>query len=152
VWEAVRNLVEAGTDVVLTTHYLDEADELADHVVVIDHGRTLASGTLAELKSTVGRDVIEVTLSDPSRLGEVRGILHHITSNQPRMDHSNRRASATATDGTGQLSAVIRSVENAGIPIDEIGLRRPTLDEAFLTLTGDHEPASVDAGQNGRVR
>jgi ABC-2 type transport system ATP-binding protein len=152
VWEAVRNLVAAGTDVVLTTHYLDEADELADHVVVIDHGRTLASGTLAELKSTVGRDVIEVTLPDPSRLEEVREILRDITSIQPWMDHSNRRASATATDGTCQLSAVIRRVENAGIPIDEIGLRRPTLDEAFLTLIGDHEPAPVNAGRNGRVR
>ncbi len=125
-----------GTDVVLTTHYLDEADELADHVVVIDHGKVIASGTLGDLKASIGRDVIEVAPADGARLGEVGRILHLVTSEVARMDGSGRRARVSATDGTGQLAAVIRYLGDAGIAVDEIGLRRPTLDDVFLTLTG----------------
>jgi ABC-2 type transport system ATP-binding protein len=154
VWGAVRSLAAAGTDVLLTTHYLDEADQLADHVVVIDHGKAIASGTLAELKSNIGRDVIEITLPDPSRLEEVREILRLVTSNQPTMDHSNRRASATTTDGASGLSAVIDRLKDTSILVDEVGLRRPTLDEVFLVLTGGHAdaPATVGAGEQGGSR
>jgi ABC-type multidrug transport system ATPase subunit len=154
VWDAVRRLVASGTDVVLTTHFLQEANELADHVVVIDHGRAIASGTLGDLKASVGRDVIEIALANPSRLEGVGRILRDVTSNQARLDHSGRRASASTTDGTSQLSAMIRHLDEAGIVVDEIGLRRPTLDEVFLALTGDRADTStvVGAGQSGTPR
>ncbi len=137
VWDAVRNLVAGGTDVVLTTHYLDEADELADQVVVIDHGMTIASGTLGELKANIGHDVIEIVVTDPTRLDDAGRILREVTSNPTRSDRSGRRASASTADGKYQLSAMIQRLNDAGIGVDEIGLRRPTLDEVFLALTGD---------------
>lgn len=154
VWDAVRALVSAGTDVVLTTHYLEEANELADHVVVIDHGKAIASGTLGDLKASVGRDIIEIALADSSQLEAVGQVLRDVTSNQARVDHSGRRASASTTDGTNQLAATIQSLDEAAIAVDEIGLRRPTLDEVFLALTGDHAdtPTTVGANQSGSGR
>jgi ABC-2 type transport system ATP-binding protein len=154
VWDAVRSLVAGGTDVLLTTHYLDEADELADHVVVIDHGRAVASGTLSELKASLGRDVIEIIVADPDRLGEAGQILERVTSNPPRLDPAGRRASAPTAGGLDELGTVIRCLGDAAVPVDEIGVRRPTLDEVFLTLTGDHPAAPVTVGhsQNGSPR
>jgi len=151
VWDAVRDLVAGGTDVLLTTHYLDEADELADHVVVIDHGRAVASGTLGELKASVGRDVIEVAVADSSRLDAVGQILERVTTNPPRLDRGGRRASAPTAGGASELAAVICRLDDAAIPVDEIGVRRPTLDEVFLTLTGEHAdtPVAVGHHQNG---
>jgi ABC-2 type transport system ATP-binding protein len=137
VWDAVRGLAAAGTDILLTTHYLDEADELADHVVVIDHGRTIASGTIGDLKASVGRDVVEAVVTDPARLDEAGHVLGRITSHSPRLDRGSRRAAAPAAGGTDELAAVISGLKDAGIGVDEIGLRRPTLDEVFLALTGD---------------
>jgi ABC-2 type transport system ATP-binding protein len=166
VWAAVRNLVAGGTDVALTTHYLDEANELADHVVVIDHGRAIASGTLGDLKASVGRDVIEVAVADPGRLDAAGQILERVTSNSPRFDRGSRRAGAPTAGGAAELATVIRYLDDAAIAVDEIGVRRPTLDEVFLTLTGDHAstadhastgdhvstPASTDYAQQGSPR
>jgi ABC-2 type transport system ATP-binding protein len=128
--------VATGTDVLLTTHYLDEADELADHVVVIDHGKTVASGTLGSIKASIGQDVIEVALAAPTGLEQVGHLLARVTSGRPRLDRSGRRARASTTNGTADLAAVIQGLSDAAIAVDEIGLRRPTLDEVFLTLTG----------------
>jgi ABC-2 type transport system ATP-binding protein len=136
VWEAVRGLVAAGTDVLLTTHYLDEADELADNVLVIDHGRAIASGTLSELKASVGRDVIEAVVTEPSRLDDVAKILGRVTSNEPKLDRPGRRVSAPSAGGARELAAAIARLDELSIAVDEIGVRRPTLDEVFLTLTG----------------
>jgi len=151
VWDAVRTLVAGGTDVLLTTHYLEEADALADHVVVIDRGRAIASGALGDLKARIGRDVIEVTLRDPSLLDPVGAILRQVTTNPARLDHAGRRASAPTTDGTSQLSAVIERLKDAAVVVEEIGLRRPTLDEVFLTLTGNRldAPALAAASPDG---
>ncbi len=146
VWDAVRALADGGTDVLLTTHYLDEADELADHVVVIDHGRAIASGTLGDIKASVGRDVIEVAVAESSWLDEVGQILERVTSIPPRLDRGSRHASAPSAGGMSELAAVIRCLHDAAIPVDEIGVRRPTLDEVFLTLTGNHANGSVTAG------
>jgi ABC-2 type transport system ATP-binding protein len=145
VWESVRDLVASGTDVLLTTHYLDEADELADHVVVIDHGRAVAAGTIGDLKSSVGRDVIEVAIADASQLMTVGQILEQVTSNPPRFDQNGRRASAPTAAGASDLARVISALDGAAVAIDEIGVRRPTLDEVFLTLTYSH-------AQNGSSR
>lgn len=154
VWDAVRDLVAGGTDVVLTTHYLEEANELADQVVVIDHGKAIASGTLGDLKASVGRDVIEVALADSSRLEAVGQILRDVTADQVRVDHAGRRANAPATDGPSQLVATIQRLNQAAIAVDEIGLRRPTLDEVFLVLTGDRAdtPTTAGAGRIGSAR
>jgi ABC-2 type transport system ATP-binding protein len=154
VWGAVRNLVANGTDVLLTTHYLDEANELADRVVVIDRGQSIASGTLGDLKASIGREVIEVALDEPGRLEEVGLILHKVTSNRPRLEPSGRSAMVSTTDGINQLAAAIQFLNGASIPVAEIGLRRPTLDEVFLSLTSHHAdpPTTVGAGQNGRAR
>jgi ABC-2 type transport system ATP-binding protein len=148
VWDAVHNLVSAGTDVLLTTHYLDEADELADQVVVIDHGRAIASGTVGEIKASVGRDVIEVAVDNPAMLEPVGEILRRVTSSPARLDHNGRRASVPAAGGPDELATVIRLLAEASVAVDEIGLRRPTLDEVFLTLTGDH-PDHPQADQPG---
>ncbi len=138
VWDTVRDLVTAGTDVLLTTHYLDEANELADHVVVIDRGRAVAAGTLSDLKASGGQDVIEVAVADASRLEAVGRVLERITSNSPRLDYNGRRASAPSAGGASDLAAVIRTLDDASVAVDEIGLRRPTLDEVFLTLTNSY--------------
>ncbi len=154
VWNAVRGLVAGGTDVLLTTHYLDEADELADHVVVIDHGHSIASGTLGDLKASVGRDVIEIAVPDPSRLDEVGHILERVTAHPPRLDRGGRRASAPTVGGASELATVIRCLDDASVPVEEIGVRRPTLDEVFLTLTGDQSttPAAAGDSPNGSPR
>ena len=148
VWGAVRNLVSQGTDVLLTTHYLDEANELADRVVVIDHGKAIASGTLGDLKASIGREVIEITVDEPSRLEEVGRILQKVTSNTPRLDHSGRSAMVSTTDGTNQLTTTIRHLDEASIPVGEIGVRRPTLDEVFLSLTASHAGTPTAVGPN----
>jgi ABC-2 type transport system ATP-binding protein len=135
VWSAVRSLVASGTDIVLTTHYLEEADELADQVVVIDHGKAIASGSTAELKAGIGRDVIEVALADGGQLGAAAAVLETLTDSAAAVDQTRRRVRSQASDGTAQLSAAIAALETARIPVSEIALRHPTLDEVFLTLT-----------------
>jgi ABC-2 type transport system ATP-binding protein len=154
VWDAVRALAAGGTDVLLTTHYLDEANALADRVVVIDHGRVIASGTLGDLKASVGHDVIEVAVADPSRLVAAGQILRRVTSNPPRLDLGSRRASAPAAGGASELATVISFLGDAAIGVDEIGVRRPTLDEVFLTLTGDQgrTPVTAAHGQDRSQR
>ena len=146
VWAAVRGLAAAGTDILLTTHYLDEADQLADQVAVIDHGRVIAAGTLSELKAGIGKDVIEVAVSDPAQLSAAAQIVAEVTSSPVRTEPTGQRVTAPAPAGPGQLGEVITLLAAASIAIDEIGLRRPTLDEAFLALTGaadstDNPPA-----------
>jgi ABC-2 type transport system ATP-binding protein len=153
VWDAVRGLAAAGTDILLTTHYLDEADELADHAVVIDHGRAVASGTVSELKAGIGQDVIEVAVSDDAKAAAVGHVLTRVTASPPRIDAGGRRVSALARGGPAALAAVIGCLEDAGIAVDEIGLRRPTLDEVFLTFTGDEAPTPTEVGLvNGSMR
>ncbi|HEY7323390.1 MAG TPA: ATP-binding cassette domain-containing protein [Streptosporangiaceae bacterium] len=149
VWAAIRGLATTGIDILLTTHYLDEADQLADQVAVIDHGRVIASGTLSELKASIGQDVIEVVVSDPGQLAAAARIVSDVTSGSARPEPTGQRITAPAPAGAGQLGEVITRLAAASIEVDEIGLRRPTLDEAFLALTGadstDNPPAS--AGQ-----
>jgi ABC-2 type transport system ATP-binding protein len=150
VWHAVRGLAASGTDILLTTHYLAEADELADHVVVIDHGRAIAAGTVGELKASVGRDVIEVAVAAPTEIDAVGQILEQVTMRPARPDAGGRRITALAPGGPAELAAVIGYLQEAAIGVEEIGLRRPTLDEAFLTLTGDDTHVPATAGPTNR--
>jgi ABC-2 type transport system ATP-binding protein len=135
-WDSIRALVSRGTDVLLTTQYLEEADQLADHVVIIDHGRTIATGTPTELKARAGRDMVEVRVASGADLASVTAILAPLGSDEPRIDEPGRRVAVPVIDGTGRLADAVRSIGDLGIQLDDIGLRRPTLDEVFLTLTG----------------
>jgi ABC-2 type transport system ATP-binding protein len=141
VWAAVRNLVAFGTDIVLTTHYLEEADELADQIVVIDHGKAVASGTAAELKAGIGRDIIEVALADGRQLNAAAAVLETITASPAVIDRTGRRVRSQAHDGATRLAAAIAGLASARIPVEEIAMRHPTLDEVFLTLTGSRQHA-----------
>ena len=135
-WDAIRGLVASGTDVLLTTQYLEEADQLARDVVIIDHGRVIASGTPDDLKDQAGKDVIEVRPRHASDLDRVRDALATVAAEPPRIDHDTQRVSAPVDDGADKLSAVVRLLDEGQIASDDIGLRRPTLDEVFLALTG----------------
>ena len=135
-WDAIRDLISDGTDVLLTTQYLEEADQLARDVVIVDHGRVIASGTPDELKDQAGRDVIEVRPRSAGDLAAVAEILASVAAEEPRSDDDSHRITATVDGGAGDLATVVRLLDERGLQVDDIGLRRPTLDEVFLTLTG----------------
>jgi ABC-2 type transport system ATP-binding protein len=128
-WDSIRALVDAGTDVLLTTQYLDEADHLATHIVIVDHGRTVASGTPAALKQRIGGNVIEVHARRREDLARIAGALDHA-----QIDEATLRVIAGAEAG---LMAALGSIQAAGVEIDDITLRQPNLDEVFLALTGE---------------
>nr|WP_164883440.1 ATP-binding cassette domain-containing protein [Streptomyces sp. S10(2018)] len=132
VWDSVRSLVGAGTTVLLTTQYLEEADQLADRIAVVDAGRVVADGTADELKAATGGDRVDVVLRDAGQLGAAVALLP-LTG--VRVDADRRLLSAPVTDRMAALSGVVRALEEAGIEAEDVALRRPTLDEAFLHLT-----------------
>jgi len=142
-WDAIRQLVAAGTDVLLTTQYLDEADQLAAGIVIIDHGTVIAAGTPAELKALAGDDVIEVHVRDAEALPDVAAVLSAV-GRDPRVDRARRRVRVAVDDGTRRLMEAMRVLDHGGAGVEDISLRRPTLDEVFLTLTA--KPAGA-AGQ-----
>jgi ABC-2 type transport system ATP-binding protein len=147
-WDAIRALVEQGTDVLLTTQYLDEADHLASRIVIIDHGRTVADGTPQELKQRAGRNVIEVHVRDRADLPRVAADLGAIDHGEPQVEEATRRVSVSVEAGTDRLRAALRSLEASGVVVDDISLRPPTLDEVFLALTGQAlEQAPDTAGK-----
>ena len=141
-WDAIRALVAVGTDVLLTTQYLDEADNLADQIVIVDHGRVIAEGAPAQLKAQAGRDVVELHGRRVEDLGPLAEAVAAIGTEEPRIDHSSRRVTVPVDSGTAAVTAAVRAVEELGVEIDDIGLRRPTLDEVFLALTG--RPSAED--------
>jgi daunorubicin resistance ABC transporter ATP-binding subunit len=134
-WDAIRSLVVTGTDILLTTQYLDEADRLASDIVIIDHGRVIAAGTPTELKTRAGDDMIEVHVRDPDDLPAVSGVLAKI-GHDPRVDVLQHRAYMAVDDGSSRLMDALRVLDSHGITVEDISLRRPTLDEVFLALTG----------------
>ena len=140
-WDTIRALVSNGTDVLLTTQYLEEADQLADRIVIIDHGRVVADGTPDSLKQQAGRDVIEVHPRFAADLDPARDALASLTSDEPRLDAANRRITITVADGSQQLADAIRLLDARHIAVDDIGMRRPSLDEVFLGLVGNAQTA-----------
>jgi ABC-2 type transport system ATP-binding protein len=145
-WDAIRELVGQGTNVLLTTQYLDEADNLADQIVIIDEGRTIAQGTPAELKERAGRKVIEVSVRAREDVTHVATALHAIGDGDVQIDEATRRISVTVEGGAEQLTRVLRPLEQRGITLEDVALRPPKLDEVFLALTDQpSEWASVDA-------
>jgi daunorubicin resistance ABC transporter ATP-binding subunit len=137
-WSAIRNLVAGGTDVLLTTQYLEEADQLARHIVIVDHGRAISAGTPDELKDRAGRNVIEVRPRSAGDLPAVEETLARIGCEAPATDMDTQRVSARVEGGGDQLRDVIRLLDERGIEVDDVGLRRPSLDEVFLAVTGKH--------------
>jgi ABC-2 type transport system ATP-binding protein len=137
-WDAIKTLVARGTDVLLTTQYLDEADQLAQQVVIIDHGRVIAEGAPSELKTQAGRDVIEIHVYEPADLPRVADVLAPLGAESPRLDTGTRRVTLPVDGGTKAVPAALRMLELAELAVEDIALRRPTLDEVFLALTGEH--------------
>jgi len=153
-WEIIGELVEGGTTLLLTTQYLDEADRLADRIAVVDAGRVIAEGTADELKARVGGERLEITVTEGGDLERAVEVLERHArgdANAVRADADRRRASVTAEGGARLLAAVVRDLDAAGVQLDDLGLRRPTLDDVFLTLTGRAaEQADGGARTGGR--
>jgi ABC-2 type transport system ATP-binding protein len=150
-WEVIVGLVAGGTTLLLTTQYLEEADRLANDIVVIDHGRAIARGTADQLKSQVGGERVEIVVADPAGLGPARQLLSGLADGAVAVDEHSRRLTAPVTGGAEALISALRGLDAAGIAVHDVALRRPTLDDVFLTLTGRAaEPNG--AGKDGGSR
>jgi ABC-2 type transport system ATP-binding protein len=146
VWDTVRGLVADGATVLLTTQYLEEADQLADSVRVVDAGRVIADGTPDELKAALGGDRVDVVLSRAEELEPAARAVAATLDATPHVDPAALRVSVPVTGRGATLAAVLRALDDAGLTAADIAVRRPTLDEVFLRLTGDDHPTT------GRVR
>jgi ABC-2 type transport system ATP-binding protein len=135
-WDVIRGLVREGKTILLTTQYLEEADELADLIAVIDHGRIIARGTADQLKAQVGGERIEVVIRDRTEIARAQEILDRDGSGRSLLDEHTRKLTVPAEGGAQTLVRVVRDLGEAEIEIDDIALRRPTLDDVFLALTG----------------
>jgi ABC-2 type transport system ATP-binding protein len=145
VWTAIRELVRGGTTVLLTTQYLDEADQLADSVVVIDAGRAIAGGSPDQLKAQVGGDRLDVVVAHPGDLAAAGEVLARAGSGStPDLDHEAGRVSVAVPNRVGALTEVVAGLAGAGIEAADIGVRRPTLDDVFLALTGRKAERAAD--------
>jgi ABC-2 type transport system ATP-binding protein len=136
IWDTIRELVADGVTVLLTTQYLDEADQLADRVAVVDRGQVIASGTPDELKAEIGGR-IDVVVSDADAFADATAVLSRL--GEPDADPRSRRVSVAVPDGSTTLPAVVRELDRAGVGVEDVAVRRPTLDEVFLRLTGRPE-------------
>ena len=141
-WGALEDLVAHGTDVLLTTQYLDEADRLADLIAIIDHGKLVASGTADELKNQAGRDVLDLQVDDAGHLDRAAALL----GEDATLDRATRRITIAVSGGAQEMLARARILTDAGVPIADIALRRPTLDDVFLALTGHAASPATDPG------
>jgi ABC-2 type transport system ATP-binding protein len=144
VWDAIGAMGRGGTDMLLTTQYLDEADHLAAYIVIIDGGRVIAQGTPGELKSRVGADMVELHTADVATMERAAAVLGALGVAEPQTDASTRRCSLAAPGGAKLLPAVVRALDDASVEVEDISLRRPTLDEVFLALTGQTTTAKED--------
>jgi ABC-2 type transport system ATP-binding protein len=155
-WEVIESLVASGTTLLLTTQYLEEADRLAHDIVVVDHGRVIEHGTADELKARTGGERVEIVVQDRERIDDAVAVLAGFGRDTPSVEAQMRRITAGVTGGAKLLAEVIRELDARGIELDDVGLRRPTLDDVFISLTGRHAEAAdedsdetVDAARAG---
>ena len=135
-WELIQDLVAGGTTLLLTTQYLEEADHLAHQICVVDHGKVIARGTSDELKAQTGGERIELVVHQREHMAPAGEVLRSFGKGELSVDNHTRRVTAPVTGGAKLLAEVIRELDSRGVEIDDIGLRRPTLDDVFLSLTG----------------
>jgi ABC-2 type transport system ATP-binding protein len=135
-WEIISALVSDGTTVLLTTQYLEEADQLANQIAVVDHGKVIARGTADELKMQVGGERLEITVARGGSLESAVSALAAYAEGSPNVDAERRRVVVPVVNGARLLASVVRDLDAASVPLDDLALRRPTLDDVFLTLTG----------------
>jgi ABC-2 type transport system ATP-binding protein len=153
-WQTIRGLVDNGTAVLLTTQYLEEADQLADQIVVIDHGRILANGTPDQLKAQVGGDRLQLRLATPDTAVRAAELVADLGSGPPQVDAQAGEVTVLIPDGVAVLPEVVRQLDAAGLALSDLGVRRPTLDDVFLTLTGHatQPPDPSEAPATGQPR
>jgi ABC-2 type transport system ATP-binding protein len=146
-WEFIEELVGEGTTILLTTQYLDEADRLADSIVVIDEGKVIARGTADELKAQVGGERLEFTVSHAAELPELRDLLASLAVDDPIVNEQTRSLTVPVSGGADVLREALKRLEGSGVTIVDVGLRRPDLDDVFMTLTGHAAEQAAEAAE-----
>jgi ABC-2 type transport system ATP-binding protein len=146
-WEVIEELVAGGSTLLLTTQYMDEADRLSDEIAVIDHGRVIALGTSDQLKAQVGGERLELVVERAADLGTARSVLGPLASGEIRVDRHARKITVPVSGGSKVLVEGLRALDGESVQVLDVGLRRPTLDDVFLTLTG-HVAEEQPDGRN----
>jgi ABC-2 type transport system ATP-binding protein len=136
-WATIRQLVSDGTTLLLTTQYLEEADELADSIVVIDHGQVIAEGTADQLKANMAADFIDITVANPQETAQASELLGRLSTEAPQADDLRGHVVLAVENGAGRIAEVVRLLDSEDIHIAELNLRRPTLNDVFLSITGE---------------
>ncbi|MFE0252065.1 ATP-binding cassette domain-containing protein [Streptomyces sp. NPDC059010] len=149
-WEVIKRLVSGGTTLLLTTQYLEEADHLAHDIAVVDHGRVIATGTSDQLKARTGGERVEVVVHERDDIQPASEVLSGFGKGETTVEEHMRKLTVPVTGGAKLLAEVIRELDTRGIEIDDIGLRRPTLDDVFLSLTG-HVAEVKDEGNGAEA-
>ncbi|MCC5476573.1 ATP-binding cassette domain-containing protein [Streptomyces sp. NPDC059680] len=149
-WEVIKQLVSGGTTLLLTTQYLEEADHLAHDIAVVDHGRVIAKGTSDQLKARTGGERVEVVVHEREHITSAGEVLRGFGKGEVTVEDHTRKLTVPVTGGAKLLAEIIRELDTRGIEIDDIGLRRPTLDDVFLSLTGHVAETAAQDEANGK--
>ncbi|MFF3907713.1 ATP-binding cassette domain-containing protein [Streptomyces sp. NPDC001848] len=154
-WEVIKQLVSDGTTLLLTTQYLEEADHLAHDIAVVDHGRVIARGTSDQLKARTGGERVEVVVHERERIATAAEVLSRFGKGDTTVEDHTRKLTVPVTGGAKLLAEIIRELDSRGVEMDDIGLRRPTLDDVFLSLTGhaaEEKPEENGAAEDPKAR